>query len=109
MAWPVSMTAGARAPPVPLPGSLAGALPALGDSLITVSSNAATLGYGLRYKTASKSSNFTFGVSDYTILCTAGSGGIAGTLPAASGLTGQKYYLYKVDSAAGACTLAPNG
>jgi len=65
---------------------------------------------GERFKTSALSVNTALTNANHTIFATTGAGGITLTLPAASVNTvGLIYYIYKVDSGAGALTIAPSG
>lgn len=64
---------------------------------------------GLQRKSSSISANTTIDTTYDMVLVTTGAGGVTVTLPAATGLTGQVYAIQKVDSGAGALTIAPNG
>jgi hypothetical protein len=64
---------------------------------------------GVKVSVNAKSAAYTATVNDFAIPVTAGSGGVTITLPASSSSKGQVLYLQKVDSAAGAVTITPNG
>jgi hypothetical protein len=57
---------------------------------------------------ATKTSDYTAGPSDSTILCDASSAAVTITLPAVSGLSGRVYTVIKIDSSTNACTIDPN-
>jgi hypothetical protein len=61
------------------------------------------------YATSTKTSNYTIGSTDTVIFADATSGNVTITLPAASGLTGYKFFIKRIDSAANTCTVTRSG
>ena len=58
------------------------------------------------FATSTKTSNYTIGASDTVIFADATSGNVTITLPAASGLTGYKFFVKRIDSSGNTCTVA---
>ena len=61
------------------------------------------------YATATKTSSYTVGASDAVIFANATSGSVTITLPVASGLTGYRFYIKRVDGSTNTCTIARSG
>jgi hypothetical protein len=56
-----------------------------------------------------KTANYTATATDHTILCSAASGGITITLPAASGITGRIYVIKKTNASSGVNSVTVDG
>ncbi len=63
----------------------------------------------ITYSTATKTANYTIATSDTVILGDATSGAITITLPAASTVSGYRFYVKKIDSSANTVTIARTG
>jgi hypothetical protein len=58
------------------------------------------------YATSTKTSNYTITGSDTVIFADATSGNVTITLPVASGLSGYKFFIKRIDSSGNTCTVA---
>lgn len=58
------------------------------------------------YATATKTSNYTVGATDTVIFADASSGNVTITLPLASGLSGYKFFVKRIDSSSNTCSVA---
>lgn len=58
------------------------------------------------YATSTKTSNYTIGSADTVIFADATSGIVTITLPVASGLSGYKFYIKRIDASSNTCTVA---
>ncbi len=56
-----------------------------------------------------KTANYTATATDYTILCSAASGAVTITLPAASGITGRIYVIKKTNASSGVNSVTVDG
>ena len=59
--------------------------------------------------TASKTANYTITGTDTVIFADATSGNVVITLPVASGLSGYRFYVKRIDSASNTCSVARSG
>ena len=57
------------------------------------------------YATSTKTANYTIGSSDTVIFADATSGNVTITLPLASGLTGYKFFIKRIDNTSNTCTV----
>lgn len=64
---------------------------------------------GMAQAITTKTTTYSVGALDWTILCDATSGSFAITLPAASAFTGRYVFIKKIDSSANTCTLTRAG
>lgn len=61
------------------------------------------------YATSTKTSNYTITGSDTVIFADATSGNVAITLPVASGLSGYKFFIKRIDGSGNTCSVARSG
>jgi hypothetical protein len=61
------------------------------------------------FATGTKTTNYTISSTDTVIFADATSGNVTITLPAASGLTGYRFYIKRIDSASNTVTVARSG
>lgn len=61
------------------------------------------------YATSTKTSNYTIGTSDTVIFADATSGNVTITLPVASGLSGYKFFVKRIDNSSNTCSVARSG
>jgi len=61
------------------------------------------------FSTATKTSNYTVTSSDTVIFADATAGNVTVTLPAASGLSGYRFYVKRIDGSVNSCSVARSG
>jgi hypothetical protein len=61
------------------------------------------------FTTATKTTGYTITASDTVIFADASSGGVTITLPVASGLSGYRFYVKRIDSSGNSCSVTRSG
>lgn len=61
------------------------------------------------FTTSTKTSNYTIGATDTVIFANATSGNVTITLPVASGVSGYRFYVKRIDNSGNTCAVARSG
>jgi hypothetical protein len=61
------------------------------------------------FATSTKTSNYTIGATDTVVFANATSGNVTITLPTASGVSGYRFYVKRIDSSGNTCAVARSG